>query len=201
MNKVSLYESYVSDNGNIGVINDRLRLWYIDKRRNNSRNTCKLCSTAYLVEAKASLSSNNLVKSFVDGTLDVSGFSKLIDDLLGCRNELVDNVDLDSPVFEHKVDYVEDDDTLGFAYISLMNLGRRKSKGTYYTPVEVVKKLVFHLKDTSVITGKYVLDPCCGSGNFLLEIGKHTGTPELLYGQDIDPIAIHITRIKFCSQI
>ena len=95
------------------------------------------------------------------------------------------------------MDYVEDDDTLGFAYISLMNLGRRKSKGTYYTPVEVVKKLVFHLKDTSVITGKYVLDPCCGSGNFLLEIGKHTGTPELLYGQDIDPIAIHITRISF----
>ena len=198
MNKVSLYESYVSDNGNIGVINEIVS----DFGTSINGATIRAILANFALQLicqkqRRSLSSNNLVKSFVDGTLDVSGFSKLIDDLLGCRNELVDNVDLDSPVFEHKVDYVEDDDTLGFAYISLMNLGRRKSKGTYYTPVEVVKKLVFHLKDTSVITGKYVLDPCCGSGNFLLEIGKHTGTPELLYGQDIDPIAIHITRISF----
>lgn len=38
--------------------------------------------------------------------------------------------------------------------------------------------------------GETFLDPCCGSGAFLLSV--HTTTPECLYGFDINPIAVMI---------
>ena len=42
--------------------------------------------------------------------------------------------------------------------------------------------------------GETFLDPCCGSGSFLLSV--RTNTPECLYGFDINPIARNYFSIK-----
>jgi len=80
----------------------------------------------------------------------------------------------------------------------------RHKSGEFYTPPFLVKKMV----KESYKFGSKVLDPCCGSGNFLVEIVKtimnsHNSEKEKIaafnniYGYDINPISIFITKINF----
>lgn len=92
-----------------------------------------------------------------------------------------------------KFEYVKGEDTLGFIYISLNNVANRKATGSYYTPSKAVKKLcevTFKTKEN-----KTVLDPCCGSGNFLLNLPVDFQF-ENVYGGDTDILAVKITRIN-----
>ncbi len=78
--------------------------------------------------------------------------------------------------------------------VSLSNSYRNK-EGIYYTPTEIVKDL---LKDYLEIDKDNLTfcDPSCGSGNFImgaLEIGFK---PENIYGFDIDPVAVEITKAR-----
>jgi len=77
---------------------------------------------------------------------------------------------------------------------SLSNSYRNK-EGVYYTPQEIVKDLLKDYKeiDTSDLT---FCDPSCGSGNFILEALEIGFQPENIYGFDIDPVAVEITRAK-----
>ncbi len=81
------------------------------------------------------------------------------------------------------------DDVLGFLYQSLQPEGLRNALGLYYTHAEVVRYL---LDGLALGPGERFLDPCCGSGAFLVNAG--TARPELLYGVDIDPLAVLIAR-------
>ena len=80
----------------------------------------------------------------------------------------------------------------------------RHKSGEFYTPPFLVKKMV----KESYKFGTKVLDPCCGSGNFLVEIVKtimnsHNSEKEKIaafnniHGYDINPISIFITKINF----
>lgn len=78
-------------------------------------------------------------------------------------------------------------DILGVVYQALTPEGERNRLGQYYTPRHVVQRV---LSGAEVSAGGYVLDPCCGSGNFLCEIrAEH---PSQLLGIDIDPTAAMI---------
>lgn len=79
----------------------------------------------------------------------------------------------------------------------------RHKSGEFYTPPFLVKMMV----NESYVFGETVLDPCCGSGNFLTEIVKHilsqNETKEKkivainkIYGFDINPISIYISKIN-----
>ncbi|MFW9819455.1 MAG: class I SAM-dependent DNA methyltransferase [Candidatus Thorarchaeota archaeon] len=79
----------------------------------------------------------------------------------------------------------------------------RHKSGEYYTPPFLVKMMVHD----SYVFGEAVLDPCCGSGNFLTEIVKlilsqnksienKTTAITSLYGFDINPISIYMTKIN-----
>lgn len=78
-------------------------------------------------------------------------------------------------------------DVLGFIYQSLITEGERISTGQYYTNQEVVK---YMLQGKSLADSETFLDPCCGSGSFLM--GVKTSKPTNLYGFDINPIAVLI---------
>lgn len=49
-------------------------------------------------------------------------------------------------------EYETGEDILGLLYISLKNIGNRKSTGSYYTPTSIVKKLCNNLFSEGVIT-------------------------------------------------
>lgn len=81
------------------------------------------------------------------------------------------------------------DDWIGFVYQSLTTEGRRILKGLYYTKPVIVNEM---LSDIRVLSGERFLDPCCGSGIFLLKV-EHVEL-EQLYGIDNDPLAVMIAK-------
>ena len=85
-----------------------------------------------------------------------------------------------------------DDESLGELYQALSCVGRRAQGGTYYTPTTLV--------DESLSFGrgaKRYLDPCCGSGHYLVRAAAVLGMDaEQIYGIDCDPIAVELARIN-----
>lgn len=80
----------------------------------------------------------------------------------------------------------------------------RHKTGEFYTPNFIVKKMV----NESYEFGEKVIDPCCGSGNFLIEIVKKVISSENseeqkisainnIFGFDINPISIFMTKISY----
>lgn len=79
------------------------------------------------------------------------------------------------------------EDVIGFIYQSLLTEGERNLTGQYYTSRKIVE---YMLKEKVLSDGETFLDPCCGSGAFLLAV--NTKTPSCLFGFDINPIAVMI---------
>lgn len=93
------------------------------------------------------------------------------------------------------------DDILGLLYMSLLSVGKKDTQGIFYTPHKVVHKMIKKLK---IEENQKILDPGCGSGNFLIEIYKKLKNKKVpikkivssLYGYDIDEIAVLIAKIN-----
>ena len=81
------------------------------------------------------------------------------------------------------------DDWIGFIYQSLTAEGSRILKGLYYTKPVIVGEM---LSDISLRHDERFLDPCCGSGIFLLKV-EHAQL-EQLFGIDNDPLAVMIAK-------
>lgn len=104
-----------------------------------------------------------------------------------------------SELFNVKLFDEPNEDILGLLYISLKSLGDRKSKGAYYTPTSVVKKLISNVFDNIECSTKTVLDPCCGTGNFILQL-PNSFVAENVYASDIDLMSVLIARINFSKR-
>ncbi|MGE4298503.1 MAG: N-6 DNA methylase [Desulfovibrionaceae bacterium] len=83
-------------------------------------------------------------------------------------------------------------DVLGLLYQHLRVAGDRNAHGAYYTPGPVAAAMAAQDFDPRAT----VLDPCCGTGQFLLAFAALGARPEHLYGLDSDPIAVRIARIN-----
>ncbi|MCX6762130.1 MAG: N-6 DNA methylase [Candidatus Moranbacteria bacterium] len=83
-------------------------------------------------------------------------------------------------------------DVLGFLYQSLLLEGKKSQSGSYYTPSNIVDEIVadYAKRDSKV------LDPCCGTGQFLLAFSDVVENPENIYGVDFDEIAVRIARLN-----
>lgn len=134
----------------------------------------------------------NLLYKFLCNEISVEKYDALISALIDdaetakyfCKqNELLFGFDY---VFE------PNEDVLGLIYISCKNMGNRKATGSYYTSTKVVKKLIDELPINSSDT---ILDPCCGTGNFLLQLPSSVKI-DSIYGNDIDEISVKITRLN-----
>lgn len=92
------------------------------------------------------------------------------------------------------IDCVEEDDFLGLVYQSLHKEGDRANKGSYYTPSSVINDSLCQ----QAFSGDSFLDPCCGTGNYLIRASKilHL-SPDNIYGFDSDRLAIRIARLNF----
>ncbi len=99
-------------------------------------------------------------------------------------------------LFSSNYTYIPTEDTLGLLYISLSSLKNRKEKGAYYTPTEVVNSLISNLFSEKDIKSKEIIDPCCGTGNFILQLPE-TVKSENVYANDIDEISVKLARINY----
>jgi hypothetical protein len=86
---------------------------------------------------------------------------------------------------------------------SLIHTYIRHKSGEFYTPPFIVRKMV----EESYVIGEKVIDPCCGSGNFIIEIIKtiicekctkkeRNEAIKGLHGYDINPISIYLTKLN-----
>jgi predicted RNA methylase len=107
-------------------------------------------------------------------------------------------------------DIAEDGDLFGYIYQRLESRSSRKKKGQYFTPAAIVDYLVSKsITDGADLDSIKILDPACGSGQFLISAYKHLQeiyqsrglSPEEaaerilrynLFGIDIDPVAVSI---------
>ena len=121
-----------------------------------------------------------------------------IDVVLGCRcvnKEFIREFD------KIKIEYSEDNDFLGCLYMSLLSIGKKDTNGIFYTPFKVVNKII---ESTNFKGKNKIIDPSCGSGNFLIQAFKKMKTEKIptsyiiehLYGFDIDAIATLLAKIN-----
>jgi hypothetical protein len=87
----------------------------------------------------------------------------------------------------------EGHDFLGLLYQSLICEGSKSKSGSYYTPSRIVEDALTNMSAPI----ETFLDPCCGTGKFLMLAGKTLDlSPQNIYGFDCDPIAVHLARLN-----
>jgi predicted RNA methylase len=86
----------------------------------------------------------------------------------------------------------DETDLLGLIYQCLLQEGEKNTQGSYYTPKSVVLDMVGDIKLGAKQT---VLDPCCGSLVYLLNIPNIK--PEQIYAVDNDPVAVMIAKFNY----
>lgn len=140
-------------------------------------------------------SETNVLAEYLKKGCSLHGYEFLINDLLIEKTQIFSCLAEHPEFFSIAYQYQESEDLLGLIYISCKDSGERKSVGTYFTPTTIVNKLIQKLINGNNIEKKKILDPCCGTGNFLLQIPGSVGV-EYLYGNDIDQISVLLTRIN-----
>lgn len=109
------------------------------------------------------------------------------------------------------------EDFLGFLYQLLQSQHGRKSDGQFYTPKSVVRQIINHV-NIDVTKDKIIVDPACGSGQFLIEAfntldilytnknftedktERYSKILSSLVGIDIDEIACLIARFNLLKR-
>lgn len=89
-------------------------------------------------------------------------------------------------------------DILGKTYQHISESHAKAVGGVFYTPESISYRIIHdNLRKDEII-----LDPCCGSGSFLLQAllkkikDGDKAISSCLYGFDVDPIAVHICRLN-----
>lgn len=146
----------------------------------------------YLSKKRRNVPSENFLFEYLNSNIDLGQFGLLIEDLL-CKDKkkALEFLKANPSFFKYKYIYERNEDILGLLFISLSNLSNRKARGAYFTPTKVVEKIVSNLD----LKNEKIIDPCCGSGNFLLQLPAVV-TLDNIYGNDIDKTSIELTRIN-----
>lgn len=179
----------------------------LTKRANKTRSTKRITATSYLDDYKANelLKRVMIVESTIGNimySLVYSAFSqkgllqkKHVQAFLQQYTDM-ECLNIDVP----KGTWDSDKDILGFIYQSLITEGEKNISGQYYTNRSVVEYI---LNGKALSENETFLDPCCGSGAFLM--GISTNNPSNLYGFDINPIAVMIASanliIKYSEMV
>ena len=191
-----LYKDYVHTASNQKLVADLLELGIIEHERDLLVVLANFAVQLYYQSRNIQFADNNVLVDFLSQE-HTSEFHILIKDLIGSYT--VDSA-LNKkllPALSKEILFVKGEDSLGFVYISLRDIGQRKSSGAYYTPEKVVGELIDKLYENDAnLKAKTICDPCCGTGNFLLSLGIKGINYTNLYGQDIDPISVFLSRIN-----
>jgi predicted RNA methylase len=85
-----------------------------------------------------------------------------------------------------------DTDLAGIIYQALKLRGDRSVSGSFYTPVNISDAMIRSAIEKLKINNLLFIDPCCGTGQFMLSFIAAGGAPENAYGIDADITAAFI---------
>lgn len=170
----------------------------LTKRANKTRSKKRIIATNYLDDSKANMLLKNVIEieSSVENIMYTLAYSALSQNGILQRKHVKDFLQKYSHLEQVPIDipadtWDSDNDILGFIYQSLITEGERNMTGQYYTCKSVVEYIV---GDKTLSDTETFLDPCCGSGAFLMAV--KTNNPSNLYGFDINPIAVMIASVN-----
>lgn len=196
----ALYRSYVSETcKNVKNVSRILQLIRENKIRLSEKKIqilladCAVKLLSQRLEIQTG-EQNCILLDFLEGRLDFKEKNPLIQDLLSDREETIHWIQDNQKLFETEYEYEEQEDVIGLLYLSCKNIRNRKAMGSYYTPTKVVRQLIQKVIEKNG-TKRTVLDPCCGTGNFLLQL-PDTFSMEHIYGNDLDAVSVKVTRLN-----
>lgn len=83
------------------------------------------------------------------------------------------------------------DETLGDRYEAMLSESFKNREGVFYTPMSIVDDM---MQELVADEDSLFLDPCCGTGNYLVKALEKGVSPQHLYGYDTDLNAVMIAR-------
>jgi|SRR5690554_309279 len=103
-----------------------------------------------------------------------------------------------SSEIQQKIESENGSEKIGSEYENSLSNSYKNKEGIYYTPDFIVRDM---MKDFSGnLSNKTFLDPCCGSGNFIVEAIRLGFAPENVFGFDVDKNAVEITKKRIFEQ-
>lgn len=193
-----IYNSYVTDNCR-GVESVSFTLNIIDSESiilNEELLNLIVANAAIQMISKRFYQKQLFLIDYLNNQDVLKTHSQLINGFVKNPYSAIEIIEKCPRLFEINFSWENNEDVLGLLYISCLNTGDRKASGAYYTPTHVVKKLISKLGiEPSFHHSQRILDPCCGTGNFLLQLPDAISI-ENIYGNDIDKLSVLITRIN-----
>lgn len=195
----NIYNSYVSENSaapsSVQKIIDLISVYQIDIDDLAIEALVAECAIQLLLHDTTFASAGNCLDEYFHHMHDMHGLEFLIDDLISDEEKAEAFIEKYPELFRVTYQYVDNEDILGLLYISVKNLGSRKATGSYYTPTKIVKRLCSKLFEKNAVEGRDILDPCCGTGNFLLQLPRDIPF-DRVFGNDTDLLSVKLTRIN-----
>ena len=139
---------------------------------------------------------NNLLSEYITGKYNLGVYEALLEDIVSKKAILKRDIQRISKKLDYGLIYCPNEDTLGTLYLSLRDMADRKTSGSYFTPYETVQATIALLAEQTSLIEKSILDPGCGTGNFLINFSEKISDPEYLNGWDYDELSIKICRIN-----
>ena len=135
------YKDYVHTANNQKLVTDLLELGIIESERDLLVVLANFAIQLYYQSHEIPYLENNILLNFLSQE-HTDEFHILIRDLIG--NDTIDSTLINKlqPALEKKIIFIKGEDSLGFIYISLRDIGQRKCSGAYYTPEKVVNELI-----------------------------------------------------------
>lgn len=146
------------------------------------RNWIKL---GYLESEKKGLITNDSVAHFSN---EIAGKYKLV----ARANKLLKDIENEMPTISLS-SYSDYNQDMGDSYESSLTESYRNKEGIFFTPEPIVSDMMSQIEFSE--NGLF-LDPCCGSGNFLIEAIRRGVKPESVYGFDTDENAVKIAKYR-----
>lgn len=143
--------------------------------------------TGYLIKNKQGLIDEESLTTFLQ---DVAGKEKLNSRANKSQKDLHNHDELENIILNKLTENFSE--KIGTDYEESLSDSYRNKEGIYYTPKEIVADMLPDVIED--IQNKKFCDPSCGSGNFIMRAIEIGFKPENVYGFDIDPIAVEITK-------
>lgn len=140
---------------------------------------------------------NEILREYIDGRLDVGVWSILLDDIIQDKKEIETWISEHNDLLDISYKFQKGEDVLGLLYMSVRDIGVRKAAGSYFTPTEIVRNMIMDISQDleDGLKGKKVLDPCCGTGNFLIQLSDDVDICNI-HAFDTDMLSVQLARFN-----
>ncbi len=154
------------------------------------------CEKVYY-ETRDLTEDEEVLLAYIDGSFQADMWEDLLDDIIQDKGNAADWIRTNREFLGTHYSYQRGEDVLGLLYMSIRDVGSRKAAGSYYTPTDVVRNMVSDVTIglDSGLDKKTFLDPCCGTGNFLIQFSENIDIGNI-YAFDIDILSVQLARFN-----